>query len=358
MQAEFWRDRNVFLTGHTGFKGGWLSLWLQRLGASVTGYSLPPPTSPSLFEEARVADGMRSLEGDVRDGERLAAALDDCRAEVVLHLAAQAIVRTGYEQPLETYSTNVMGTGQLLEAVRRCPSVRAVVVVTSDKCYHNDGRRAPYAEDDPMGGHDPYSSSKGCAELLTASYRSSYFTAAGGAQRPVAVATARAGNVIGGGDWAEHRLVTDLVRALAAGRPAIIRSPAAVRPWQHVLNPLAGYLRLAERLCEEGERLAEGWNFGPPEGDCRPVAWLADRVVELWGGGASWQRAGEASFQEAAYLTLDSGKARRRLGWSPLVDLDTAVDWLVDWYRQRAAGADLRRLTLERIARAEELAAG
>ena len=265
MDPEFWNGRSVFVTGHTGFKGGWLCLWLQRLGARVVGYSLPPPTTPSLFAAAGVADGMQSLDGDVRDAARLAAALREARPEVVFHLAAQAIVRTGYEEPVETYATNVMGTCHLLEAVRQCPGVRAVVVVTSDKCYADTGEPTAHREDDPMGGHDPYSSSKGCAELVTAAYRLSFLSAAPEDEPSGRGGDGRAGNVIGGGDWGDHRLVPDVVRAVAGGEPVRVRSPQAVRPWQHVVNPLSGYLQLAEELCGRGAEVAEAWNFGPGE---------------------------------------------------------------------------------------------
>ena len=353
MNPEFWSGRSVFVTGHTGFKGGWLCLWLERLGARVVGYSLPPPTTPSLYEAADVGGAMRSLTGDVRDAERLAAAVREARPEVVFHLAAQAIVRSGYEEPVETYATNVMGTCHLLEAVRRCPGVRAVVVVTSDKCYADSGERRAHVEDDPMGGHDPYSSSKGCAELLTAAYRLSFLGAAGGAEPTVAVATARAGNVIGGGDWGEHRLVPDVVRAVAGGEPVRVRSPQAVRPWQHVVSPLSGYLRLAEELCGRGSEVAEGWNFGPDEDDCRPVSWLVERITRRWGGGASWRPEPHPGFHETSFLMLDCAKAHDRLLWRPPVELATAVDWLVDWYRLHAVGGDIRGLTLEQLAETE-----
>ncbi len=358
MVPEFWHGRSVFVTGHTGFKGGWLSLWLQRLGARVVGYSLPPPTTPSLYTVASVGDGMESLEGDVRDAERLSAALRRARPEVVFHLAAQAIVRTGYEEPVDTYATNVMGTCHLLEAVRQCPGVRAVVVVTSDKCYADTGDRTAHGEGDPMGGHDPYSSSKGCAELLTAAYRRSFLSAAGGDRQTVEVATARAGNVIGGGDWGDHRLVPDVVRAIAAGEPVRVRSPRAVRPWQHVVNPLSGYLLLAEELCGRGSEVADGWNFGPGEQDCRQVSWLVDRVVRRWGDGASWQSEPHPGFHETSFLMLDCAKARARLNWRPPVELETAVDWLVDWYRSHASAGDVRALTLEQIAETQRRLSG
>ncbi len=353
MDPEFWNGRPVFVTGHTGFKGGWLSLWLQQLGARVVGYSLPPPTTPSLFSVAGVADGMRSVEGDVRDLQALTASLREARPEIVFHLAAQAIVRTGYDEPVDTYATNVMGTCHLLEAVRHCPGVRAVVVVTSDKCYADTGRRTAHAEGDPMGGHDPYSSSKGCAELLSAAYRLSFLSNADDGPA-IQVATARAGNVLGGGDWGDHRLVPDVVRAVAGGEAVRVRSPQAVRPWQHVVNPLSGYLLLAEELCRRGAEVAQGWNFGPGEEDCRPVSWLVDRVTRRWGDGASWRPEPHPGFHETSFLMLDCAKARHELGWRPPVELETAVDWLVDWYRLHASAGDVRALTLRQIGETQQ----
>ena len=354
MDLEFWNGRSVFVTGHTGFKGGWLSLWLQRLGARVVGYSLPPPTTPNLFTVADVGDGMQSIEGDVRDAQQLTAALRQARPEVVFHLAAQAIVRSGYDEPVETYATNVMGTCHLLEAVRHTPGVRAVVVVTSDKCYADTGQPTAHAEDDPMGGHDPYSSSKGCAELLTAAYRLSFLSTADGGGPAARVATARAGNVIGGGDWGNHRLVPDVVRSVAGGEPVRVRSPQAVRPWQHVVNPLSGYLLLAEELWQRGSEVAEAWNFGPGEEDCRSVSWLVERVTRRWGDGARWQAESHPGFHETSFLMLDCAKARERLDWRPPLGLETAVDWLVDWYRLHASAGDVRALTLEQIAETQK----
>ncbi len=354
MNTEFWQGKRVFLTGHTGFKGGWTALWLERLGAEVTGYALPAPTRPSLFEAADVGAGIRSLTGDVRDAGALARAVAEARPEVVLHQAAQSLVRRGYEEPLETYSTNVLGTAALLEAVRRSDTVRVVVSVTSDKCYRNDEARRGYREDDPLGGRDPYSNSKACAELVTAAYRDSYFSGRGGP--PVAVASARSGNVVGGGDWAADRLLPDLVRGFSAGEPVPIRRPDAVRPWQHVLEPVRGYLHLAERLWSRPE-LAGAWNFGPDEGDARPVGWVADRVARLWGDGARWELDGAEHPPEATYLRLDCSKARSELGWTPILILDEALDRLVEWYRAHGAGRDMRELTLSQIAAYQEAAA-
>lgn len=343
--------RTVLVTGHTGFKGAWLSMWLSRLGARVVGYALAAPTVPSLFESAGMASEMRHLEGDVRDRARLAAALAEHRPDVVLHLAAQPLVRLSYQSPLETYETNVMGTANLLDAVRRTPSVRACVIVTSDKCYEN--REWPYAyrENDPMGGFDPYSSSKGCQELVTSAFRSSYFQGSG-----AAIASARAGNVIGGGDWAADRIVPDAVRAWYAARPLVLRNPQAIRPWQHVLEPLSGYLWLAARLLESPDGLAEAWNFGPAASSNVPVRSLIERLHARWGEGR-WELEGEAhkNPHEANFLKLDATKAADSLGWYPVWDLEATTHATADWYAgfRQGDAFDVRRATLDQIARYE-----
>lgn len=347
MNRTFWQGKKVFLTGHTGFKGSWLALWLDAAGAEVTGYALAPPTDPSLFVEARIDERVHSIEADVRDAGALTVALADSGAEVVLHLAAQSLVRYGYAEPLETYTTNVVGTANLLQAAREVESVRAVISCTSDKCYENREWDRGYREDDRLGGKDPYSNSKACAELVTDAFRRSYFSDPGSR---VGVASVRAGNVIGGGDWAADRLLPDLVRGCLAGEPISIRSPQAIRPWQHVLEPLHGYLVVAERLVEAGPEYAEGWNFGPERDDAREVRWIADRMVEIWGDGASWHQDDEVHPPEATYLKLDCTKAKERLGWRPVLDLETALDWLTRWYRDHHAGADARELCLARIA--------
>lgn len=349
MTPGFWQGKRVFMTGHTGFKGSWLSLWLQQLGASVTGYALSPPTSPSLFESARVAEGMQSLHGDIRDLPALREAMHAAQPEIVIHMAAQSLVRYSYQEPVETYATNVMGTVHLLEAVRQTAGVKAVVNVTTDKCYENKEWVWGYREDEPMGGHDPYSSSKGCSELVSSAYRSSFFSASTHAQHGVALATARAGNVIGGGDWAKDRLIPDILAAFEKAQPVVIRNPHATRPWQHVLEPLRGYLTLAERLSNNGAAFAEGWNFGPHSDDARPVEWIVNRLAQKWADNTSWQIDGSDRPHEANYLKLDISKAAHRLNWQPSMRLDQALDLIVDWTRQKLAGADLRTLTQAQI---------
>jgi len=349
MDPAFWHSRKVFLTGHTGFKGSWLALWLLSMGADVCGYALDPPTEPSLYRLLDLDGQLQSIHGDTRDLAALESAMRSFAPEVVIHLAAQPIVRLSYEQPVETYAVNVLGTVHLLDAVRRTPNVRAVVVITSDKCYENQEWHWPYREYEPMGGHDPYSSSKGCAELVIAAYRRSFFEPGSHSQHQVAVASARAGNVIGGGDWALDRLVPDIVRAFAAGEPVIIRNPEAVRPWQHVLEPLAGYLGLAQRLVTDGTAFAEAWNFGPADSDARPVRYLVSELARLWGDAASWRSVEPEQVHEAHILRLDSSKARARLGWSPRWTLDEALANIVHWYKVFYYGQDVQACSLSQI---------
>jgi CDP-glucose 4,6-dehydratase len=347
MTEGFWRGRPVFLTGHTGFKGSWLSLWLHDLGAVVSGYALAPPSTPSLYELARVGEIVHGAHADVRDLPGLRQAMADARPEVVVHMAAQSLVRPSYEQPVATFATNVMGTVHVLEAARATPAVHAVVVVTSDKCYEDRAGSHAYREGDSLGGHDPYAASKACAELVTRSYRLAF----GGAGPRIA--SVRAGNTLGGGDWARDRLVPDLVRALGGGRTAVVRNPDAVRPWQHVLEPLAGYLEVAERLHAGASGADDAWNFGPGAGSERSVSELATEVCVLWGTGAAWRHepAGESASHETRVLTLDAARARARLGWAPRLDYHSTVRWTVDWYRAVAAGADARATTLDQIRR-------
>ncbi len=339
MNAMFWSGKRVFLTGHSGFKGGWLSLWLEKMGAEVFGYALSPPSKPSLFSEAAINKHTCSLKGDIRDLEQLRASMADCRPDIVFHLAAQAIVRNSYNDPVYTFDTNVMGTVNLLEAIRAVDSVRAVVVVTSDKCYENRECCWGYRENEAMGGYDPYSCSKGCAELVTSAYRRSFFGSV--SERAVMIASVRAGNVIGGGDWADDRLIPDIMRSLMAGKPVVIRNPTAVRPWQHVLEPLRGYLMLAERLWNEEESFADAWNFGPDTHSTRPVRWIVDQLTRLWGKGACWEQDPDEHPHEAHYLKLDCSKAETLLGWKPLIDLPLALEWVAAWYHKFQQGADM-----------------
>ncbi len=355
MQSQFWAGRRVFVTGHTGFKGSWLVLWLQRLGAHVSGFALDAPTQPALFHEAVVAEGIDHILGDVRDAQALHTAMQQARPEIVFHLAAQPLVRFSYSAPVETYATNVMGTVHVLEAARRLDSVRAIVNVTSDKCYENRETEHRYNETDALGGHDPYSNSKACSELVTDAYRRSFFQASSRQEPQTGIATARAGNVIGGGDWATDRLVPDLLRAFENGEPAIVRRPHAVRPWQHVLVPLAGYLLLAEQLFQSPQHYSGAWNFGPPTDDMRPVEQIAAALTAALGEHASFEVHAEAGApHEAGLLLLDAGKARRELHWNSALDLDEALAWVAQWHRERAAGRGVREITLEQIERYEE----
>ena len=349
MNLAFWNGKRVLLTGHTGFKGSWLSLWLQSMGAQVVGYALAPPTNPSLFDVAEVGKGMTSIIGDIRDLAKLQAVFAEYSPEIVIHMAAQPLVRYSYQNPVETYSTNVMGTVHVLEAVRNTPGVKAAVNISTDKCYENREWAWGYRENEPMGGYDPYSNSKGCAELVSSAYRSSFFNANSHAQHGVALATVRAGNVIGGGDWAQDRLIPDILAAFEQGKVVDIRNPHAIRPWQHVLEPLRGYLTLAERLFEHGPNFAEGWNFGPNDEDAKPVGWIVEQMAAMWGGGAQWKINNGEHPHEANCLKLDISKARSRLDWHPALRLNDGLKLIIDWSKQRQAGADMRELTLYQI---------
>jgi CDP-glucose 4,6-dehydratase len=342
LTPAFWRGRRVFLTGHTGFKGSWLALWLEHMGAVVTGYAIDVPTTPSLFEAAHVANGVESISGDVRDLGALATSMRRARPELVFHLAAQSLVRRSYDEPAETFATNVLGTVNVLDAARGIDGLRSVVVVTSDKCY--GPAENAHSEDDPLGGVDPYSASKAAAELVTGAYRHSFFSTRG-----PAVASVRAGNVIGGGDWARDRLVPDVMRAALDGTSAVIRNPGHVRPWQHVLGPLAGYLGLAERLSLD-RALACAWNFGPLEDEAQPVGWLVDQLVERWPSpiATSFPETNDGG-HEAAALRLDSSRARDVLGWKPAWSLERALDATVEWYRAFASGEDVRAVAIAQI---------
>lgn len=345
INSDFWKGRRVFLTGHTGFKGSWLSLWLQSMDAKLYGLALMPPTNPALFDEVSAGVGMTSIIGDIRDYSSVLSAIDACKPDIIIHLAAQPLVRYSYQAPIETYSTNVMGTVHVLEAARQVGSAKAIVNVTTDKCYENKEWIWGYREDEPMGGYDPYSNSKGCSELVTSAYRRSFFQQSG-----IALASARAGNVIGGGDWATDRLLPDILRAFEKDQPVVIRNMYATRPWQHVLEPLSGYLLLAERLFNEGQAFAEGWNFGPHEEDIHAVQWIVDRMVEAWGNGVSYRLDCSKNPHEANYLKLDITKSRTKLNWQPRWSLMTALGKIIDWHRSWLNKADMREKCLQQIA--------
>ena len=350
IDKTFWKDRRVFITGHTGFKGSWLSLWLISLGAKVNGFALKPPTEPSLFELAHVDESITSSTiADVRDSHALRVALHAAAPEIVIHMAAQPLVRESYRNPVETYTVNVMGTVNLLEAIRSCDSVRAVVNVTTDKCYKNQEWHWGYRENEPMGGYDPYSSSKACSELVTAAYRNSFFNPEDFESHGVALATARAGNVIGGGDWACDRLICDCVRALLVKEKIIIRNPNAIRPWQHVLEPLSGYMLLAQKLYKEGAFFAQSWNFGPNDEDAKPVEWIVQRLCERWGNEADYVLDQDDQPHEATYLKLDCSKAKALLGWQPRWNLQQALDSIVQWTRGYQNNVDIKTLCLKQV---------
>lgn len=349
MNPSFWYKKRVLLTGHTGFKGSWLSLWLQSMEAQVVGYALAPSTNPCLFNLAEVARDMTSVIGDIRDLGKLQSIFSEHQPEIVIHMAAQPLVRHSYENPVDTYSTNVMGTVHLLEAVRHTPSVKVVVNITTDKCYENREWIWGYRENEQMGGFDPYSNSKACSELVTSAFRSSFFNSNKRPEHAVAIATARAGNVIGGGDWAQDRLIPDILTAFEQGREVLIRNPHAIRPWQHVMEPLRGYLTLAEQLFEHGQSYAEGWNFGPNDDDAKPVSWIAGQMADLWGNNAKWQIDTDEHPHEAHYLKLDISKARGRLAWCPSLRLQEALNLIVVWTKHWKAGADMRQVTLSQL---------
>ena len=337
ISPSFWKSRKVILTGHTGFKGSWLSLWLQSMGADACGIALEPPTDPSLFSKACVDNGMRHEIADIRNFEEISKIFQSFCPEIVIHMAAQPLVRLSYQEPVETYATNVMGTVNVFEASRRANSVKAIVNVTTDKCYENKEWVWGYREDEAMGGHDPYSSSKGCSELISLAYKKSFLEEEG-----IALATARAGNVIGGGDWAEDRLIPDILKALINRDAIQIRNPNAVRPWQHVLEPLSGYLLLAEELCSDPKSVSESWNFGPRDADAKSVRWIVEKLSALLGHDKKWlQQPGEHP-HEANYLKLDISKARHKLGWEPKWSIEIALEKIADWQLACEAGSNMR----------------
>ncbi|MBW8359987.1 MAG: CDP-glucose 4,6-dehydratase [Weeksellaceae bacterium] len=346
VDPSFWKGKKVFVTGHTGFKGSWLALWLQSMGATVKGYALEPPTDPALFVVANVGDQMDSQIGDIRDLEILQKSMISFNPDILIHMAAQPLVRLSYLEPVETYTTNVMGTVNVLEAARSCPYLKAIVSVTTDKCYENKEWAWGYRENEPMGGHDPYSNSKGCAELVTSAYRRSFFHTPDTAS----IATARAGNVIGGGDWAEDRLIPDILRAFEKSQPVVVRNPLSTRPWQHVLEPLSGYLVLAQHLFEDGSEFAEAWNFGPKDEDCKPVNWILDKMMKEWGKDARWELDRNSHPHEAGYLKLDCSKAAARLNWHPNWNLDHTLALIVNWHQDWRAGKNMNEKCLQEIA--------
>lgn len=349
INKEFWNGKKVFVTGHTGFKGSWLSLWLSFLGANITGYALKPPTHPSLFELCNINQLVTSVIGDIRDSEHLMQVVQKIQPEIIIHMAAQPLVRDSYKNPVDTYAINVMGTVNVLEAVRHCKSAKAVVNVTTDKCYNNKEWVWGYRENEPMGGYDPYSNSKACSELVTSSYRNSFFNSDDYAKHGVAIASARAGNVIGGGDWAADRLIPDCINALLNNEKVMIRNPNAIRPWQHVLEPLSGYLMLAQALYEEGTSFAEGWNFGPEDNDAKPVEWIVQKMCKHWGEGAAYQVDSGIHPHEAHYLKLDCSKAKMRLNWYPKWNLEYILESIIDWVQAYNKKADMRRVCLSQI---------
>jgi len=344
VNPNFWSGKRVFVTGHTGFKGSWLCLWLQSMGVQVKGYSLEPPTTPALFNEANVAEEMESEIGDIRDLSSVTKSMKSFNPDILIHMAAQPLVRLSYTNPVETYSTNVMGTVHVLEAARQCKNLKAIVNVTTDKCYENQEWDWGYREDEPMGGHDPYSNSKGCVELVTSAYRKSFFTSGS-----INIASARAGNVIGGGDWALDRLIPDALSAFEKNKPVVIRSPKAIRPWQHVLEPLSGYLILAESLFNNKIKCDEAWNFGPKDDDARPVEWILNEMTRLWGKAVSWQVDNNPQLHEANYLKLDISKAKNKLQWQPTWNLGHTLERIIVWQQNWLAGADSKKNCLDEI---------
>lgn len=343
IDQNFWQGKRVFLTGHTGFKGSWLSLWLFSLGAEVKGYALNPPTSPSLFNEAKVDSLIDSQIGDIRDQDTLHESMTKFSPDILIHMAAQPLVRYSYNEPIETYEVNVIGTAKVLEVARSCPNVKSIVNITTDKCYENDGRSESYKEEDAMGGYDPYSSSKGCAELVTSSYRRSFLQ-----EQRMGLASVRAGNVIGGGDWADDRLIPDILRSFEKNEPVVIRNPKATRPWQHVLEPLSGYLILAQKLYEDQKEYAEGWNFGPNEKDVKPVDWILNKMIAKWPN-SSWELDSSSNPHEANFLQLDISKAESKLGWRPIWELGHTLEKIIDWHQAWINKEDMQTVCLSEI---------
>lgn len=353
--SKFWSNKRVLVTGHTGFKGSWLCHWLNHMGAEVSGLALPPETTPDLFSLSKLEDHLSSYIADIRKFDEIVNVMNKVQPEIVIHMAAQALVRESYSSPRETYETNVMGTVNVLDAIRQTPSVKTIVNITTDKCYENKEWLWAYRENEPMGGYDPYSSSKACAELVTSAYRQSFFQTKAKGIPSVGIASVRAGNVIGGGDWADDRLIPDCVRALMADKPVLIRNKNAIRPWQHVLEPLAGYLILAEKLWTDPEAYSEGWNFGPSEEDAKPVDWVVEKALLSWGDNKGCAVQPGEHPHEANYLKLDSSKARVRLGWSPKLNISEAIEYTINWYSRYHAGDNIQSIIHDQINNYENL---
>ena len=349
MNREFWEDKTVLLTGHTGFKGSWLSIWLEKLGANVIGLSKDVPTTPSLFELSKISDNIRSIIDDIKNFDKVDEIVKNHKPEIVIHMAAQSLVRKSYQDPADTFSTNIMGTVNLLEAVRISEDTRVFINVTSDKCYANDGTVSTFTEDSPMGGYDPYSSSKGCSELVTAAYRNSFFNTDSFENHGLSLASVRAGNVIGGGDWAQDRLIPDVIRGISKKTAISIRNPNSVRPWQFVLDPLQGYISLAENMWSNGKQFAESWNFGPDENDCKPVRWILEKISSEWNEELVWEEDIKNNPHEANLLRLDCTKAKERLGWRSRLNLENSISWTINWYKEYLLGSDMREVTRRQI---------
>ena len=352
MNQSFWKNKKILITGHTGFKGSWLTIWLKKLGADITGFSKSVPTNPSLFETVNIEKDIKSVVGNIKNYELLKETISKCEPEIIFHMAAQSLVIKSYSNPIETFSTNVMGTVNLLYAVKETKKPKVVINITSDKCYENNESLEGYREDDPMGGYDPYSSSKGCAELITKSFRKSFFSS--NHENNIGLASVRAGNVIGGGDWAENRLIPDIISAIKNKENVKIRNPNAIRPWQHVLDPLNGYISLAEKVWDDQTKYSEGWNFGPEKNEAKPVSWVVEKFNELWKNKINWV-IGNNELHEANNLILNCQKAKSRLGWNSKMNTETALKWTIEWYTKYFEGKNMMKVTEEQIVEFQKL---
>ena len=355
MNQLFWKNKNILLTGHTGFKGSWLSLWLQKLDVNLVGFSKSIPTKPSLFELADVENGMTSIMGNVCDYEKIEELIKEYKPEIVIHMAAQAILRESYKNPIETYATNVMGTVNLLESIRKTGNIRVILNVTTDKCYEPNALSTGYQETDRLGGYDPYSNSKACSELITSSFRNSFFNPKEHHIHQLAIASCRAGNVIGGGDWGKDRLIPDIMRGILNDEIIKIRNPNSIRPWQYVLDPLNGYLTLVEKLWSSGPEFSEGWNFGPSENNEKSVRWIIEKIAELWEHEIKWNVNNDSNLYEEDYLRLNCSKSNTRLSWIPKMNLEQGLSWTTEWYRQYKQNNDMRDITEQQIDKFQKL---